>query len=50
MAVSPDEPGLASSLSGSPLGWMVGWSLMALSTQFRSYRTLKVKLYYKYQN
>jgi len=28
--------------------WLVGWSLTALSTQFRSYRTFKVELYYKY--
>jgi len=30
------------------VGWLDDWSLTALSTQFRSYRTLKVKLYYKY--
>jgi len=23
-------------------GWLIGWSLMALSTQFRSYRTFNV--------
>jgi len=28
--------------------WLVGWSLTVLSTQFRSYRTFKVELYYKY--
>jgi len=26
----------------------IGWSLTALSTQFRSYRTFNVELYYKY--
>jgi len=26
---------------------VVGWSLTALSTQFRSYRAFKVELYYK---
>jgi len=29
-------------------GWLFGWSLMAFSTQFRSYRAFTVKLYYKY--
>jgi len=27
---------------------VIGWSLTALSTQFRSYRAFKVTLYYKY--
>jgi len=27
-----------------------GWGLMALPTQFRSYRTFNVELYYKYKN
>ena len=26
-------------------GWLVGWSLTALSTQCRSYRAFKVRLY-----
>jgi len=28
---------------GKKTGWLVGWSLTALLTQFRSYRTFKVK-------
>jgi len=35
---------------GANLQLPVGWVLMALSTQFRSYCTLKIKLYYKYKN
>jgi len=29
---------------------LVGWSLTALSMQFRSYRVFKVELYYKYKD
>jgi len=32
------------------VGWLVGWSLTMLSTQFRSYHAFKVKIYYKYLN
>jgi len=30
------------------LNRLVGWSLTALSTKFKSYRAFKVELYYKY--
>ena len=31
--------------NGKSAGWLVGWSLTALSTQCRSYRAFKVRLY-----
>ena len=38
--------GHSKSLDGS----LVDWGLTALSTQFRSYRTIKIELYCKYYN
>jgi len=43
-ALTPTS-GLTSSFLHAPLGWLIGWSLTALSTQFKSYCTFKVELH-----
>jgi len=45
VALSTSEAEYIALSTATQDGWLVGWSLTALSTQCRSYRAFKVRLY-----